>query len=853
MKPVFFSLMIVATLALSACAPSPTPILTPPTPTPQGKILLVVSRADSGPGTLRQALLDAQNGDMITFDPAVFPPDAPVTIFIASELPHIRQGNLTIDASNAGVILNGSNITSPEFVHGISISSDYNIIRGLQIVEFTDAGIALDGGVQYNLIGGDRGVGDSPLGQGNLLSGNNFGIGLWNEETSHNTIQGNYIGVTSDGTATWGNTRDGVHSNGATQNMIIDNVIGGNESAGVYLCCALEGKNTLTDNLIGVGPSGNPLGNGLAGIIIDRSRYNVVGPNNVIAQNIGDGVSIWEDTPFNTVTRNLIHDNGGRGIVFTSLGQNTIQPPLIINFDLMAGTLSGATCANCTVEIFSDTSEEGSIYEGQTRADEAGAFTFSKGASLTGPSLTATTLDPNGNTSEFSPPTQGSSQNLSLQVDKLLPMHRLQTKPSNELADNRTGASFNELHSPDNVEQIVTHAMDLGLKRLDMQFGDGEPPIDWSLDEYALPQEFDGFVDSLAKNGIALNYMLHFWDTAGHAAGEELKTPRFQDEEQIQDFVDYVRFFVRYFKGRIPYYTIWSEPDYCGDGGIKCISPQDYIELAKRVIPVIRQEDPQAKVISAPYTFYNGRISPELFAFLTSDVVRQFDVISWHPIYDVTPNNEFYGSFYYEYPAIVRDIKQTASAHGFRGEYWATEITWRSKDTCDKYPECRAYLAADLRAPGMAETDLQAAKYYARGIVLHHGMDVGVGLGGYHSDSPWSYPTIRNLNTVMAGNKPLEILVEIECNSTHITSYGFSLSNGDRLFAVWNDNIAVDYDSGLPSTLTFPGTSAQKVIAIDVIHGFEQELVFEMVNGNLVIRNFLIKDYPIILRFVNET
>ena len=37
-------------------------------------------------------------------------------------------------------------------------------------------------------------------------------------------------------------------------------------------------------------------------------------------------------------------------------------------------------------------------------------------------------------------------------------------------------------------------------------------------------------------------------------------------------------------------------------------------------------------------------------------------------------------------------------------------------------------------------------------------------------------------------------------------------------------------------------------MGIDVLHGFEQELVIEKENGNVVIRNFLIKDYPIILR-----
>ncbi len=382
--------------------PSSTPITFPP-PAP-GITIVVTSTADNGPGTLRQAMIDARRYDVITFDPSVFPPDAPATIALSSGLPELDQGNLAIDASNAGVILNGSNVTILESQQGISIWSDNNIVRGLQIVGFSGAGIGLHG--KYNIIGGDRTIGDGPLGQGNLISGNgDFGIGLWGEDTSHNTIQGNYIGINIDGTATWGHARDGIHSNGATQNLITGNVIGGSELAGVYLCCVLNGRNTVTDNLIGVGPSGIPLGNQLAGVLIDRSHYNVVGPGNLIAHNHQEGVMFWEDTPYNTVTQNSIRDNGGRGIVITSPDETTPQPPAILNFDLQAGTVSGVACPNCTVEIFSDNGDEGAIYEGQALTDENGAFTFEKGAPLAGSFPTATATDPGGSTSEFSPAT----------------------------------------------------------------------------------------------------------------------------------------------------------------------------------------------------------------------------------------------------------------------------------------------------------------------------------------------------------------------------------------------------------------------------------------------------------------
>jgi hypothetical protein len=103
----------------------------------------------------------------------------------------------------------------------------------------------------------------------------------------------------------------------------------------------------------------------------------------------------------------------------------------------------------------------------------------------------------------------------------------------------------------------------------------------------------------------------------------------------------------------------------------------------------------------------------------------------------------------------------------------------------------------------------------------------------------------------MAGHNPIEIPVEIESDATDLMSFGFSLPNGDRLFAVWTNGVAVEDDPGISATLTFPGTSAQKVIGIDVLHGFEQELINEAVGGNLVIHDLLVKDYPIILRLID--
>jgi hypothetical protein len=123
--------------ALNGCGPSLSPTATPVahiisptakpptltpvvptatiTPIPKGKTIIVTTADDSGPGTLRQAMRDAKPGDTITFDPNIFLPENPTTIFLKNEdqdsaLPNLLQGGLTIDASNAGVILDGSAI-----------------------------------------------------------------------------------------------------------------------------------------------------------------------------------------------------------------------------------------------------------------------------------------------------------------------------------------------------------------------------------------------------------------------------------------------------------------------------------------------------------------------------------------------------------------------------------------------------------------------------------------------------------------------------------------------------------------------------------------------------------------------
>ncbi len=281
---------------------------------------MVTTPADSGSGSLRQCLSDAAQGATIDFDPRAFPPTAPATITLLSPLPWIITDTLTIDGSNAGVILDGSRLAEGS---GLVIDGANGVtIHGLQILNFPWDGIALIRGASNAVIGGDRSAGTAPLGQGNLI-GNNNRAGIWLEGagTTGNQVLGNYIGTDVTGTSPLGNGEIGVGIGSGANNNVIGgdtpaarNLISGNGKAGVWLQSADTTGNQVVGNYIGTDASGtSALGNGIAGVFIrlDASD-NVIGGNtpgarNLISGNDRVGVWLWDaDTTGNQVLGNYI-------------------------------------------------------------------------------------------------------------------------------------------------------------------------------------------------------------------------------------------------------------------------------------------------------------------------------------------------------------------------------------------------------------------------------------------------------------------------------------------------------------------------------------------------------------------
>ncbi|MCC7020695.1 MAG: hypothetical protein IT332_13115 [Ardenticatenales bacterium] len=241
----------------------------------------VTSIDDSGVGTLRACLMAAQPGDRIVFDEATFPSDVPRTIRLAGPLPAVTVDDVAIDASNAGVILDGSSIDVPDGQSsvGVDIVGARRVrVSGLRVHGFT-FGITLSSAAAECVIGAPDAAWTLPSGR-NTLYGNTFGIAIFGTDTHSNSVTGNLIGLDADGTVPQAEQVTGVTiGGGAAHNRIEGNVIAANTN-GAILSHSMTADNRVINNRIGTNLRGDAAADRtqVVGVLIqEAARQNIVG------------------------------------------------------------------------------------------------------------------------------------------------------------------------------------------------------------------------------------------------------------------------------------------------------------------------------------------------------------------------------------------------------------------------------------------------------------------------------------------------------------------------------------------------------------------------------------------------
>src|SRR5262249_28810039 len=129
-----------------------------------------------------------------------------------------------------------------------------------------------------------------------------YGINL--NASGGNSIEGNFLGTDTTGTASLSNSADGIFMDNAASNTVggtkpdARNVISGNRSRGLFITGTATIGNLVEGNYIGISAAGNSALGNSAGMQIDFGASATTiggttpGARNVISGNISDGVQI---------------------------------------------------------------------------------------------------------------------------------------------------------------------------------------------------------------------------------------------------------------------------------------------------------------------------------------------------------------------------------------------------------------------------------------------------------------------------------------------------------------------------------------------------------------------------------
>jgi hypothetical protein len=367
--------------------------------------ITVTNANDSGAGSLRQAILDANAGpglDIIKFSAGA----GLQTISLSTSLPAITDAVIIDGTTQSGyagtplIEITGIGVAAPDD-DGLVINASFCTIKGLAINSFSGNGIEI-----------------GPLANNTLIAANHIGVNPTGTTARPNG--GNGILAFSFNNQIGGTT--------ASER----NIISSNAANGI----GLSSSNRVLGNYIGTSINGtSPLGNAQHGIYISDGGENKIGGTaageaNIIAFNLLDGVYVQEGTR-NLIRGNSIRSNGGLGIDLglvdgvspNDAGDTDIDGGnLVQNFPIITlvqqggtnvqGTLNSAANSLFTLDFYSSAAAdptnhgEGQSYLGSTAvATDAGGnatFNVTFPTSPPGQFISATATDQTGNTSEFS-------------------------------------------------------------------------------------------------------------------------------------------------------------------------------------------------------------------------------------------------------------------------------------------------------------------------------------------------------------------------------------------------------------------------------------------------------------------
>ena len=222
-------------------------------------VTTVTSNADTGTGSLREALTSAASGDTINFNL----PAGSLTIALTTPLPIMPDGVIMDGTSQPGVTISGTSA-----FNGITLGSSSTLKNITVNNAATGIRLSANGNTVSNVFVGTDSTGVT-------AAANNVGI----------TIQGN-------------------------TNTIEDATVAGNTTDGIFV---IGTGNTIMHNSIGLNVQGQPLANGGNGVVLNTNTTGNTITSNMISQNALNGI-VARTASNNNIFNNSIENNSQSGI-----------------------------------------------------------------------------------------------------------------------------------------------------------------------------------------------------------------------------------------------------------------------------------------------------------------------------------------------------------------------------------------------------------------------------------------------------------------------------------------------------------------------------------------------------------
>ena len=332
----------------------------------------------------------------------------------------------------------------------------------------------------------------------------------------------------------------------------------------------------------------------------------------------------------------------------------------------------------------------------------------------------------------------------------------------------------------------------------------------------------------------------------------------------------YVRYMAERFGDRVQHFEIWNEwniPAYWG------AEPNlaHYLAIARTAIPILREVCPGAKIMLGSWAGFPSGISgwsreelaakeqELIYLAATHALAGEIDEIGWHPFYSADPDLPRIRS----YPADVRALLAVLAEWGFHGHCMVTEWNYAANYPAPALPSwwgdfnCSELEKAKLVAQvHVRHTALGLESFFCELFHTAYPMDLTLTRRSFVADPvPPHQPqaalyVTRNLGTALDDLEPagfafrLSTAAEVEAHALQ--------GPDDRVLALWLPGRPHDVCAGAPVDVWVALDSARRgarVTGYEPLNGTAQPLVAEPCDGGTLVRQVLVRDYPLLIRF----